>query len=287
MVIQIQRFLDNIRAADIRQNIESLSRLQTRLATSPGGKEAENFLVRFLKENAPAFQVTSVPFDDRYTTPNVVARLEGQKHPEEVVILGCHYDSRSTDIEDPNMRAPGADDNGSNTANLLNFARLITQLRIQTQYSLELHFYGAEEQGLVGEFLPWFNSPLCFLVAHPSFDSARIGWTGSRALAKQYATQGRKVVAMINADMIGYRIPGTPITLGMKDKSITDWLYSVTEAIAKLYVSSHDSFCSSDVGWMEPSTDEVLIWIFRSSSLHWDRWRTFRCFPLRAAALTT
>ncbi len=47
---------------------------------------------------------------------NVVATLNGQTRPNEVVIVGAHYDSLS---EMSSQSAPGADDNGSGTANML------------------------------------------------------------------------------------------------------------------------------------------------------------------------
>ena len=46
---------------------------------------------------------------------NIVATLTGQTRPNEVVIVGAHYDSLS---EMSDKLAPGANDNGSGTANV-------------------------------------------------------------------------------------------------------------------------------------------------------------------------
>ena len=46
---------------------------------------------------------------------------------------------------------------------------------------------------------------------------------GSRAWAKELADTGVQVVAMFNADMLGWKLPGTAPTLGMKDRYIADW----------------------------------------------------------------
>jgi hypothetical protein len=47
---------------------------------------------------------------------NIVATLTGQTLPDEVVIVGAHYDSRS---EIPYQLAPGANDNGSGVGSML------------------------------------------------------------------------------------------------------------------------------------------------------------------------
>lgn len=43
--------------------------------------------------------------------------LKGATNSTEQVIVGAHYDSRYKNIQDPEGRAPGANDDGSGTCN--------------------------------------------------------------------------------------------------------------------------------------------------------------------------
>lgn len=71
---------------------------------------------------------------------------------------------------------------------------------------------------------------LCF------FSGEEQGLLGSRAYAKHLADQGADVVAMFNADMLGYKLPGTEVTLGMKDRYISDWLLEASNGYSTTYV---------------------------------------------------
>jgi len=183
------------------------------------------------------FTVTTFSWDPAHA-PVVIAEKRGTTRPEEIVIVGAHYDSRSTDLYSKTQRAPGADDNGSGTANLLEFARLISYFEYKFQYTLRLCSFAGEEQGLLG----------------------------SRAYAQDQKTKGAKIVAMLNGDMLGYKLPAQPITLGMKDRFVAPWLLSVANSITSLYVpqlpigispsccSDHQSFTEngfSAVGFFE------------------------------------
>ena len=57
----------------------------------------------------------------------MIAELPGTEVGDNlpIVVIGAHYDSRSTDRVSPTQRAPGADDNGSGSAALVEMARII------------------------------------------------------------------------------------------------------------------------------------------------------------------
>ncbi len=74
------------------------------------------------------------------TSGNLVARIPG-RDPNRAVILGAHIDS-------PN--APGAMDDGSGSAVLLEVARVLDQSRHQPPVDLYLVWFGSEELGLYG-----------------------------------------------------------------------------------------------------------------------------------------
>src|SRR5690606_32635139 len=108
------------------------------------------------------------------TRRNVVATIRGATRPDETVLVGAHYDSRNKQIADFRGPAPGADDNASGTAALLELARSLAADR--PGRSVHLVAFSGEEQGLIG----------------------------SRAYARACGDEGLSITLMVNLDMIGH-----------------------------------------------------------------------------------
>ena len=123
------------------------------------------------------------------TVSNVLAYLPGKS--DEYVILGAHYDhlgrgdSNSLAPSQIGQIHPGADDNGSGTAGVLELARILSPLKGQLPRGILFMSYAGEELGLLGS-AEW--------VKHPT-----------RPLDK--------AVAMLNMDMIG-RIKDNKVYIG-------------------------------------------------------------------------
>ncbi len=79
---------------------------------------------------------------------NVVAIQRGSERPNEVVIVQGHIDSRGSDVMDAEVEAPGANDNASGSALVLEAARILSQ----SQYPATIVYalLSGEEQGLYG-----------------------------------------------------------------------------------------------------------------------------------------
>lgn len=75
------------------------------------------------------------------------ARIEGSVRPTEVVVLGGHLDSISGFFG--RDRSPGADDNASGSANVLEAFRILSQMP-RPDRSIEFYWYAGEEAGLFG-----------------------------------------------------------------------------------------------------------------------------------------
>ncbi|HSJ26312.1 MAG TPA: M20/M25/M40 family metallo-hydrolase [Longimicrobiales bacterium] len=104
---------------------------------------------------------------------NVVAVLRGTTHPDHYVIMAGDIDSRASNTADFTSDAPGANDNASGMAGVLEAARMMTQHR----YGKSVVFVGlsGEEQGL---------------------------W-GGQHMAQQAIEDGWVIEAVLNNDMIG------------------------------------------------------------------------------------
>ncbi len=114
---------------------------------------------------------------NRIPTPtrlvDVLAIQRGTERPNEVVIIAGHIDSRVTDVMNATSDAPGANDDGSGTAAVIEAARVLSQHRFPT--TIVFAVLSGEEQGLYG----------------------------GRLLAQYAAAQGWTVKAMLNNDIIG------------------------------------------------------------------------------------
>lgn len=117
---------------------------------------------------------------------NVLAVLPGTKTPEELVILGAHYDHIGTTDNGVMCREQagdvicnGADDNASGTAMVLEVARAFAEAEYRPARTVIFAHFAGEELGLFGSQA---------LADHPP---------------KSPPFEGGKVVAMVNLDMVG------------------------------------------------------------------------------------
>jgi len=104
---------------------------------------------------------------------NVIATIQGTASPERFYVVTGHLDSRCTDVLDFTSDAPGADDDGSGVAVVLELARLLATQ--QFPGTIILATVAGEEQGLFG----------------------------STFMANQMAAAGNDVQGMISNDIVG------------------------------------------------------------------------------------
>ncbi|RKN15410.1 M20/M25/M40 family metallo-hydrolase [Micromonospora musae] len=87
-----------------------------------------------------------IPVPTRIT--NVVATLRGDSSPNRTYVVTGHYDSRASDVMDGVSDAPGADDDASGVAVVMELARLMATR--PTAATIVFAAVAAEEQGLYG-----------------------------------------------------------------------------------------------------------------------------------------
>jgi hypothetical protein len=85
-------------------------------------------------------------------TENVVAVFDGSDAAlkNECVIIGAHYDHIGANPNDRKRYFPGADDNASGSAALLEIARALGSMEKKPKRSIVLVWFSAEEKGLFG-----------------------------------------------------------------------------------------------------------------------------------------
>jgi hypothetical protein len=109
-------------------------------AAASGGRMTVE-LQSYVQEPAPR-----IPVATRIT--NVVATLRGDVAPQRVYVVTGHYDSRASDVLDATSDAPGADDDASGVATIMELARVMATRR--SEATIVFAAVAGEEQGLYG-----------------------------------------------------------------------------------------------------------------------------------------
>ncbi len=180
-------------AGRIRATVTRLAAFGTRHTLSAGAEPqrgiaaARQWLARELDALCRAKGSRLRPFEDRFTAEpgprvprpveiaNVGAILPGTDpaRAKEAIVLTGHYDSRASDVMDAKADAPGADDDGSGVAIVVELARALAGER--PAVSVWFVAVAGEEQGLLG----------------------------SSHLARRLRAEGAEVLAMASLDTVG------------------------------------------------------------------------------------
>ncbi len=147
---------------------------------------------------------------------NVIGERRGSEAPDEIVIIGGHFDSYSDAA--PRV-CPGAEDNASGTACAMAAARAFRNMSFKR--TVRYVAFGDEENGL----------------------------NGSRAYANYCAEKGEKIVAVLNADMVCYDEEGGARDDYAVDYEQYEWLFNYLKATGALYGNNliyEGGSCGSD-----------------------------------------
>lgn len=99
----------------------------------------------------------------QHETQNVMAYVEGSSQPDSFLVFSAHYDHLGGQGKD--VYFPGANDNASGTAMLLELADFYSQPQNKPAYSIAFMAFAAEEAGLLGSF---------YYTKHPLFPLRQI-----------------------------------------------------------------------------------------------------------------
>ena len=105
------------------------------------------------------------------TFKNLEVEIKGESHPSEIIVVGAHYDSVLT--------CPGANDNASGVAAIIEMARVMKDLHP----AKTIRFVA-----FVNEEPPFFSSPQM----------------GSAQYANRSKERGENIIAMLSVETIGY-----------------------------------------------------------------------------------
>ncbi len=175
----IQKVLDSVSVDSLCTTVRDLTGEQSiqldgqsititsRHKNYPGNEHAAKYLENKLEEYG--YKIKNQSFSS--TGKNVVGVKKGIDFPDQEYIICAHYDATSS--SNPKY-APGADDNASGTAAVLEAARVLAHYN--SKYTLLAIFWDEEEQYMIG----------------------------SKYYAKKAKENNQKIKGLLNMDMIGY-----------------------------------------------------------------------------------
>jgi len=202
----VQGLIEQVSITDLEDNIRYMQDIGIRNATSPIALEVQNWLVeQFESYGGLDVSVHYFPYNGKMLDAgNVVALKRGNEFPDEYILLSAHYDHQS---------GPGADDNASGTAGVLECARILSQ--IDCKRSIIFIPVNCEEYGLVGSF----------------------------AFAQKCAAENMNIIAAFNLDQIGYfpKDQGD-IKMGAGYSPLSKNLFDYYCQVANLYIPDVPTF---------------------------------------------
>jgi hypothetical protein len=197
----VAQMVSGVSKNNLENDIQTLQNFNTRDAVTDGCKQAGNFIYNKLLPLGIQVEYDNFNFEG-YSSRNIVGYWPGTIDPSSLVILCAHYDSYA----EPNslQYAPGADDNASGTAAVLEAARIMSGYSFR--YSIKFILFSAEE---------W-------------------GFYGSDHYAREAEQRGEKIIGVINLDMISYT-DYLPEDLEVITNSGSNWMGEVIETAAQNY----------------------------------------------------
>jgi len=232
----IKEIITRVDPQRLFSSIEVLSQETTRRFGSPGSEKTIHFITETLLDLGCDVEHQYVDVIDgnhnTATVTNILADLPGSNRPKNLLILCAHYDSKT---DDPDGTAPGADDNATGVAVLLEIARVLAEAGMVIP--IEFVFFGGEEDSLLG----------------------------SKAFTKHLKKSGSRLMGAINVDMVGHDEAGPKDFIVFTDEFSTD-LAEALHQCASTYTSlrcetEHLMTANSDNGsFWESGYKAVSVW---------------------------
>lgn len=179
---KVRGFMNEVNVDNLIASVQHLQDYQSRYYNSENAYDAADWIQGQFDELL-ILETEQFPVDylGNDCAPNIIAIQYGTKNPDQYVVCGSHFDSYSL-----SGVCPGADDNATGVATVLETARILSQYSFER--SIIYCAFGAEEIGLVG--------------------------------SSQYAeycadVMGFDIVGYFNNDMNGYLNPGDEIHIDL------------------------------------------------------------------------
>ncbi|CAE6510365.1 unnamed protein product [Rhizoctonia solani] len=203
----VKSIISTLSTSRMQSSLSTLTSYNNRYYTSSTGSSSSTWIYNQLVSVASGKSgITVSQFSHSWAQKSIIAKFNGASTTAAAVIFGCHIDS--INLSSPSTgRAPGADDNGTGTVNLMEVFRALVAAGFSPVRPVEFHFYSAEEVGLLG----------------------------SQAIAASYKSASKSVYAMINLDMTGYFKPGSAEVIALVTDRVDSGLNTYLRSLISAY----------------------------------------------------
>ncbi|EJD40958.1 Zn-dependent exopeptidase [Auricularia subglabra TFB-10046 SS5] len=217
-------FFKSVSATKLSSTVATLSNYTTRYYRNTNARVPATWIQSQFTAAAGSGNVVLV--ENSFDQPNVIAQIprKAGSTNDEIVVIGAHLDSINQSSS--GGRAPGADDDASGIAVLLQTLQILTENGWAGSRQIEFHAYAGEEGGLLG----------------------------SSRVASQYKSAGINVRGMLQFDMIAYQINTKPVITILTDTSsglqtFSNGLITTYIPEATLYTNRCGYACSDHFSW--------------------------------------
>ncbi len=203
----VSEIIEQLQEDSLKSHIQNLQDFQTRLCITPQFFESAFWVAgKFESYGLESVAVDTFDFTfygNPYQSANVQAELPGTLSEPGIILITGHLDAIT--YTSPYDFAPGADDNASGCATVLEAARILSQYEFPN--TLRFVCFGAEELGLIG----------------------------SEYYADNSYNLGENIVAVMNLDMILYG-PESNRALFVPYNSTSEFIAGMFSEVAGTYV---------------------------------------------------
>lgn len=225
--------LAELNVEKMRSTVAALSNFETRHYRSKTGIESSAWIQKQFEDlSAGRSDIDVRTFGHSFSQPSVIATIQGKgPHASERVIVGAHQDSINMWFQ---TRAPGADDDASGIATILEIFRVLAQSGFQPERTIQFMAYAGEEAGLLG----------------------------SADISAKYAKEKKDVVAVVQFDMTMFPSKSRTLTFisDNVNPELTQFLTKVQDTyVKKPWKTTKCGYaCSDHASWTRAGYKSVF-----------------------------
>ncbi len=221
----------------VNDTVKVMSSNRNRYYRSSYGVEAAKWIAAKFQSIASSRSDIKVDlFTHSWEQPSVIATIPGTgPHQNEIVVIGGHEDSiNQSAFGSREMQAPGADDNASGVATVIEVFRVLVQSGFKPDRTLMFMTYAGEEVGLLG----------------------------SQDIANRFRKEKKSVVGAMQLDMTGF--PGAGDQIVFMTDNVSPELTRFSQMLMDTYVKVRWSTdrcgyaCSDHASWTKAGYPSVM-----------------------------
>ena len=218
--------------------VSDLAAYRNRFYKSDTGVTSANFIAdqfRAIAKNRADISVELFAHK-RWSQPSVIATIKGTgPKANEIVVIGGHEDSiNQSAFGSSTMNAPGADDNATGVATILEVFRVLVETNFKPNRTLMFMTYAAEEVGLLG----------------------------SQEIANQFKSDKKAVVGVVQFDMTGFVGAGDQVVFmtDFTNPALTQFSQKLLDTYVKAKWSTDKCgyACSDHASWFKAGYMSVM-----------------------------